>query len=276
MKQLVLGLLMITGLARVIAQQPYQILNRSGQQISWDSISVACEQHSYVFFGELHDQPQAHIAELELLKILKLKYSGRIILAMEMFEADVQPIIDEYFSGQINQNSFQTEARVWKNYFADYKPLVEFARENEIPLIASNVPRRYASSVYHNGLEVLSELSSYAKQFLPPLPMNIDTSISIYREMKSMGEGHKSTNLVYSQALKDATMAHFLTKHKTNDNIIIHLNGSYHSKNWQGIPSFLPEEARERVLTINTVLTSQDFDIQQADYTLIIDDSKQK
>ena len=263
---------MMTSLLPVIAQQDYKIVDSTGKEVSWDQIAQASEQKPYVFFGEIHGKAIAHKSELALLQNLHQHYPNRLVLAMEMFEADVQPIIDEYFEGQINQKSFESEARVWKNYSEDYKPTVEYARDNNIKLVASNVPRRYANTVYHNGIDTLVGLSSYAKQFLPPLPISVDTTISIYREMKDMVDSeHQGLNLIHSQALKDATMAHFLLKWKTADNIILHLNGAYHSKNRQGIPSFLSAVPSDQILTINTVEKSDDMDITLADYTLILE-----
>lgn len=270
MKRITIGLLLILNTLHVTAQKSYKLIDSAGQEVSWTKIANTIENTPFVFFGELHDQKLAHQAQLDFLKILHQQYPDRITLAMEMFEADVQPIIDEYFSGQINQRSFETEARVWKNYKQDYKPLVEFAKENHIELLATNIPRRYANAVYHQGIDILPELSEYAKQFLPPLPLQIDTTIRIYREMANMVPSHEGSNMLYSQAAKDATMAHFIMQHKTSGNIILHLNGAYHSKNKQGIPSFLTEVPLQQILTINTALETDDLDLSTADYTLLL------
>jgi uncharacterized iron-regulated protein len=271
MKYFFINLMVFLGFGFVNAQDQYQVFDREGTEVSLAQIISEADEKPLIFFGEIHDQSFAHQAELELLKGLHDKYKGRVVIGMEMFEADVQPILDEYFSGKINQKSFETESRIWSNYQSDYKPILEYAKENRIKLIGTNVPRRYANAVYHQGLSILDSLSDYAKQFFPKLPIQIDTTIQIYQEMLMMMPDHSNANMIYSQGLKDATMAHFILKNKNHDGIFLHLNGSYHSKNKQGILSFLKDYPLEKAITIQTVLKDkdQDIDFSSSDYTII-------
>src|SRR5690554_5028623 len=113
-------------------------------------------------FGELHDNPIAHWLQIELCHRLNNKEKG-LVLGAEMFETDNQLILDEYLTGLISQRRFEGEARLWNNYKTDYKPLVEFARENSIPFIATNIPRRYASMVASSDFKALDSLTAEAK-----------------------------------------------------------------------------------------------------------------
>ena len=54
---------------------------------------------------------------------------------------DIQPILDRYLSGAISEAAFLKASRPWPNYAADYRPVVEFAREHHWRVIAANVPR---------------------------------------------------------------------------------------------------------------------------------------
>lgn len=273
MKQIKICLLLLLFFLKIQAQEKYVVYDSLGKEVSIKEIVTLANEKPLIFFGEVHDQKLAHQAELDLLTELYASYNTRIILGMEMFEADVQPIIDEYFSGDINQKSFESEARIWSNYKEDYKPLLEFAKENKLKLIATNVPRRYANSVYHQGFQILDHLSIYAKQFLPDLPLKVDTTMGIYKEMLVMVPDHANFNMIYSQALKDATMAHFILKNKERDQIFLHINGSYHSKNKQGILSFLNEYDIDKTITINTLLkndSKEDIDFSLADFTVLL------
>ena len=80
-----------------------------------------------------------------------------------MFETDNQLILDEYMADLISEEKFEEEARLWKNYKTDYKPLVLFAKNHHLEFIATNIPRRYANSVFKKGLAVLDSLSDEAK-----------------------------------------------------------------------------------------------------------------
>jgi len=246
--------------------------DKNGKNSSLENVVQAAENRPLVFFGELHDNEQAHKLQLKLLTLLN-KVHPTVVLGMEMFETDVQHIIDEYFADLISQKSFESEARVWLNYQNDYKPLVEFAKTKKIKLIASNVPRRYANAVYKQGITVLEKFDTKARSYMAKLPLKVDTTLTTYQEMREMLPGHDATNMIYSQALKDATMAEFILKNYQEGQVFIHINGAYHSKMKEGIISFFPKDIQQIVLTINTVKREEVTPelLAKADFTLIVD-----
>ena len=107
----------------------------------------------------------------------------------------------------MSDDKLKAAANLWPNHFTDYHPLLELARDNGLRFIATNVPRRYASFVYHNGLDALKELSQEAKAYLPPLPVAYDPTLPGYEAMLDMAGGHGGETLPMAQAIKDATMA---------------------------------------------------------------------
>src|SRR5690606_19090127 len=134
-----------------------------------------------------------------------------LVLGMEMFEADDQVVLDEYLSGDIQEKHLLSEAKVWDNYTTDYRPLVEFAREKKLKVVATNIPRRYANMVYRGGLQKLNILSEEAKKWMAPLPMQVDVTLPGYQALTHGMSEHVSEgqhNLAFAQAVKDATMAH--------------------------------------------------------------------
>ena len=234
-------------------QQAINLRNAKGESVAVKDIVAAAQDKQFIFFGELHGEAVAHQLELELLQQLHAQYGDKLILGMEMFETDVQPIVDEYWKGQINTRSFESEARIWNNY-ADYRPLVEFAKAHHIPLVATNVPRRYANAVYHEGVNILDSLSDYAKTLLPPLPMKVDSTSASYRELKNMIPGHGGENMLHSQAIKDASMAYRILSNTRADQVMLHLHGAFHTKNREGILSFMKSVHPDKVLTITSLL----------------------
>ena len=54
-----------------------------------------------------------------------------VALSLEMFERDVQTVLDEYLAGLISERHFLLSSRPWKNYETDYRPLVEYARAQQ-------------------------------------------------------------------------------------------------------------------------------------------------
>lgn len=254
----------------------YLIYNKNGNVVSYQSLKVQSASSDLIFFGELHNNAIAHWLQIELLQDLASDTARSTLVGMEMFEADQQLLIDEYFAGLISQSSFENEARLWNNYSTDYKPVLEFAKENDLKLVATNIPRRYASAVYGGGLEVLDELSEEAKQWMMPLPVEVDTDLPGYQNMLEMAQGHGGMNIVYAQAVKDATMAHFILTNLEENSRILHLNGSYHSNNYEGIVWYVKRDRPEvRVLTINTIVVddvkSVDHEqLQAADLTVVV------
>lgn len=250
------------------------VFDRSGKQVSFRTVLEATQDKKYVFFGELHGVELSHEAELLLLKQMHSASGDRLILGMEMFEMDVQNIMDEYLTGLINQRSFETESRIWNNYTKDYKPLVEYARENGLQVVASNVPRRYANSVYHQGVDVLSKMSRSAKRNFPKLPLKINYDLPSYRAMAAMLPDHSADNFIASQALKDATMAMNIDRYMTRNTVMFHVHGAYHSANWEGIIPYLRKVRDGELLLITTVMQPEIGEVDpalfaNADYTLV-------
>ncbi len=220
----------------------YQLFNAKGKQTKFKKLLKDAEKADVIFFGELHNNPISHWLQLELTKDMFESREGRIILGAEMFEADNQLVLNEYLNDQISKENFESEARLWKNYKTDIAPLVEFAKENQIRFVASNIPRRYASMVFRGGFEVLDTLTDEAKSFIAPLPVDFDIELPGYRNMLNMMAGHggePNENFPKAQAIKDATMAWFIHQNFMDGKLFIHFNGSYHSDNYEGILWYL-------------------------------------
>lgn len=236
----------------------YKIFKGDGKKSDYEDIIREVSKSDFVFFGELHDNPIAHWLELEVTKSLFAAKAKNLVLASEMFETDNQLLIDEYFSGIIKEASFESEVRKWSNYSTDYKPLLNFAKDNGLKFVAANIPRRYASVVASGGFEALEKVTSEGKKYIAPLPVEYDPELPCYKDMLSMGGdamGHASANLPKAQAIKDATMANSILKYWQKGQTLIHYNGSYHSDRYMGIIWYLKKYNPDvKVATITTVL----------------------
>lgn len=244
----------------------YRIYDSKGKEMTFKKMSKAIEQAEVVFFGELHNNSIAHWLELQVLKLM-VENGEELALGMEMFEADDQLVINEYFQGIIQEKHFLKEAKFWDNYKTDYKPLVEYARTQNIPLIATNIPQRYANLVYRKGLSALNELNPEALSYMCPLPFPIDFSLPNYVGMMEMMGGHgsqNSQNFVLAQAIKDATMAHFILQNLKER--MLHINGAYHSMDGEGIIWYL-KQARPELKILN-IHTAEQSDVSKMDDAL--------
>lgn len=223
--------------------EAYRLYDAKGNTVAYQQMIQDLARQDVVFVGEMHNCVITHWLELRILQSLYQTHGNKIIVGMEMLEADNQLIIDEYQQGLITTERFETEARLWPNYSTDYEPLVSFAHEHHLPLIATNVPRRYANAVKNHGLEWLDSLSEEARRYLPPLPIRYqenEQANEAFGMMAMMGKS-KNTNPAWmgqAQALKDATMAWNIARSKA-DGKFIHFNGCYHTDSNDGIIPYL-------------------------------------
>ena len=272
MKFIFVTLIMLFGLSQPVTKNAYVLFNEKGKAVDYDKLLNKAVKADIILFGELHNNPIVHWLQYELTKDLIDRVGDKLVLGAEMFEADNQVILDEYLKDIIGEKKFEDEARLWPNYKTDYKPLVTLAKENNLSFIATNVPRRYANVVYKKGLEGLEEVSDDAKKWIVPLPVEVDLQLPGYQEMlQMMGGGHGGqsdpANFPKSQALKDATMAHFILQNWKKRQTFIHYNGAFHSNNYEGIVWYLKKNnPKLKILTISSV--------EQTNVNELVDENK--
>ncbi|MBU2651445.1 MAG: ChaN family lipoprotein [Bacteroidetes bacterium] len=242
----------------------YRIFGPDGKKLKYKDLLEQASKADIILFGELHNNPICHWLQLELTRDLYAEAGSKLILGAEMFETDDQLILDEYLKGIIPSKNFENEAKLWPNYDTDYSPLVDFARDNELSFIATNIPRRYAAVVHRKGFEGLDSLSAEAQKLLPPLPVPYDPELKGYRSMMEMMGGmggHANANLPKAQAIKDATMAYNIVINMGEGSIFVHYNGTYHSQNYEGIVWYLKQSNPE--LSILTIASAEQDSIEE-------------
>ena len=254
----------------------YVLFDKNGKKIRFSKMLKQLETTDLVFFGEFHNNPISHWLQLEVTKELIAKRS--LILGAEMFEADNQQALTSYIEGKTTAKELDSTARLWKNYATDYAPLVNFAKENKLNFIATNIPRRYASLVAGRGFEVLDSLSPDEKAWIAPLPIAYDAELPGYKKMLEMMKGHGGPNLPKAQAIKDATMAHFILQHYRAGSLFIHYNGAYHSENYEGIVWYIKtKQPGMKYMTLTTVSQKNidkllDENKGKADFIICVDE----
>ena len=271
----ILFILSIFLCAEGFSQEAFAFFTQNGKRTSYRKLLRKSKKADIVLFGEYHNNPIAHWLEVKLTKDLLGKRS--LILGAEIFERDNQDALDGYLEGTIDQKGLDTLARLWKNYKTDYKPWVDLAKREKLPIVATNIPRKYANLVYKKGLQALDTLPSAERKWIVSLPFPYDGNLSQYEKMKKMAR-HNPENLPMSQAIKDATMAESIETHYKKESLFLHLNGSYHSDFFQGIYWYLRKRNPNlKILTISTLsqsslkkLSSEAYG--QADFILVVDE----
>ena len=237
----------------------YRIFDGQGNPSNLDKIIDSLSGVEVVFLGENHDDATAHAIQLEIFKRAVEKYSAQrtVALSMEMFERDVQIVLDEYRRDLITEKKFLDDSRPWGNYKTDYRPLVELAKAQKLDIIAANAPRRYVNMVSRSGRDALNQLSPEAKKWLAPLPYGEPSKTygdKFNALMGSMPEANAGLNkILASQSLWDATMAFSISEYlkKTKKPLVVHLNGAFHTESRLGtVEHLLKYRPKTRVLVV--------------------------
>ncbi len=218
----------------------------TGKDVSFASMVDDASRADVVFFGETHDDEETHRAEYALLSAIGAR-RGKVVLSLEMFERDVQPVLDAYLAGQIDEAAFRERSRPWPNYATDYRPLVELAKAKGWPVIAANVPRPLASMVSRGGLAAVDTLTN-GRRALVARDLQCPKDKYYENFVEVMGGGHATgpqpttaapspmqgmTDLFYqAQCIKDETMAESIVAARDKAGagaLVVHYNGSFHS-----------------------------------------------
>lgn len=206
----------------------YRLLHsRTGRELTMTQLADELATRDIVFFGEFHDNEAGHRVYGDLARLLVDRRPDTAI-SMEMFERDVQGVVNDYLRGRIDEAAFLKHSRPWKNYARDYRPQVELARERKLDVIAGNLPRAVAGNV-----------ASKDGSLSPFLPRTATAPMDRYWElfaetMKGHPGAEGMTERMYkAQCAKDDAMAEgiadYLAANPHRQPLIIHRNGNFHS-----------------------------------------------
>ena len=223
-----------------------------------------------VFFGEQHDDVGTHRMQRALLEAIGRRRSN-VVLAMEMFERDVQPVLDQYLAGTITEEQFLAASRPWPKYARDYRPLVEYARARGWKVVAGNVPRRLASAVAKEGMPAVVSLPDSTRRFAAAefrCPVNDDYFERCEKQMgghAAAGMDARTTTLRYyeAQCVKDETMAESIAAVMNggpDQPLVVHVNGSFHSDFGDGTAERLKRRRRDAKVEVVTGVPVTDLD----------------
>jgi uncharacterized iron-regulated protein len=229
----------------VVAHRVYDA--SAGRFATLDALAAAMGTADVVFVGEQHDDPATHRMELALLEAAGR--TGRpVVLSLEMFERDAQPVLDDYLAGRVAESELLARGRPWPRYATDYRALVELAKGRGWPVVAANVPRSLASLVSRAGLRALDTLAA-PQRAMAAAELRCQRDAYFDRFAKEMeghgGPGTAATDtgraamtwrFYEAQCVKDETMAESIVRAAgaTGGAIVVHYDGAFHSDYGQG------------------------------------------
>ena len=261
-----------------------------------------------VFFGEDHSHPGNHLAQMQLFQALHER-NANMSLSLEQFERDTQKVVDQYLAGEIGEKVLEKDGRAWPNYKGSYRPLVEYAVDNQLPVIAANAPKNIVICVGKKGAEILDEIPAPDRGWVAET-LHVEEGAYLDKYMEIMGggashggggekaedeaseEAEESSAEISpemramvmrsfsAQVTRDDTMAESIARHLRDNpgRKVLHLNGSFHSASHLGTVERLTRRMPDlKVAVINPIGIDgavapewTDEDAATGDYLLLI------
>ena len=232
---------------------PAVLYHHDGRPASLADVVAAAHRADVLFVGEHHDDGTAHALEQAVFDALApggAQLGRPVALSLEMFDRDVQPVLDEYLAGHIRERDFTAAARPWRNYQADYLTLGERARERGIAVLAGDPPARYASRVGRLGAGSLAALPAPAHAWVAPSPWPSPSAAYAAKfnafAQQVTGPGHGAAGeaavraMFEAQWLRDATMAATIAAWlNQRAGLVLHVTGGFHVAGGLGTPEAL-------------------------------------
>ena len=207
----------------------YQVTTPEGQPLTLNQVADRVEKADIILIGEWHSHPGVHRFQTELLNQLASRHP--VVLSMEQFSRDAQPVVNQYLAGEIGEDTLKRRANAWDNYNGSYRPLVELAKQRQLDVIAANAPKRMVSCIGRQGLAYLDTLPDQQRQWFAA---TIDTQDSPYKRQFKANMHHgtpsQTDDQFAAQLAWDATMAESMVDYHARHpgSQIVHIAGRFH------------------------------------------------
>lgn len=248
-----------------------------GQSTKLDDIIPRLFESRIIYVGEQHDRFAHHFNQLHIIK--KLHEAGyRVAVGMEMFQTPYQQAVDDYLAGLIDEKTFLRESEYfnkWRYDYNLYKPIIDYLKQEKIPLVALNVEGDIVRKVGRKGIHSLS--GEEKEQF----PLSMDFSDEQYRHdledvfhVHAEQQDHRDFNyFLQAQSLWDEGMAetaHRFLLENPGYSLVV-LTGNGHVRHKYGIPERLH---RRNNAPYTVVIQDDRLEEDIADYLLLTTELK--
>lgn len=244
---------------------------RDGSALELEELFERLAGAEAVFLGETHLDETTHRLELAVYEALLERHGGRVVLSLEMFERDAQGDLDDYLAGRLSEDVFLARARPWGNYREAYRPLIERARAEGLPVVAANFPAPVRRRLAGEDAEAVLAGIAEEEPGLVPTEWHANTP-GYWRRVDNAIRGHigmmgppptaDDPRLFSTQSLWDNSMgdavARALERHPGH--VVLHVNGGFHSAYRDGaVRQTLLRRPGTRVLTVSITPSSSPF-----------------
>ena len=243
-RRLLFGVLLVTvlacGLGRppVVLAHPHILAADTRAEKPIAEFLADLQQAQVVFVGELHDHPGHHAAQLAIIEALATEKDRPLVIGLEMFRRDSQEALDRWTRGEM---SFLDFIEVYKDNWSmweAYRKIFDYAREEGLPMVGLNIPRRLTAQVSRRGF---ARLPAEQQEELGNVECEVSPLYEKYIRQALGGHGSHGQQFLYfceAQILWDTVMARHVVEYlEQNPEVrMVVLAGSAHA--WKhGIPT---------------------------------------
>ena len=129
---------------------------RTGSPVAFEDLASHLAADDVIYLGEEHHNRHHIEAALKTMRAL-IALNRRPVLGLEMFSWDGQAALDQYLTNPEMPTEAFLEAAHWKQNwggaYEEYEPLLAFARDHDLSVIALNPPRPLVRAVARDGIE---------------------------------------------------------------------------------------------------------------------------
>ncbi|CAH7096599.1 Cofac_haem_bdg domain-containing protein [Vibrio chagasii] len=245
----------------------YQFASPQGEALSLNALPQELLDADVILIGEWHTHSAIHRFQTDFLKA-RQNADSNIALSMEQFTREHQDTLNQYLNGEIGEQVLISKAAAWPNYESDYRALVEFAKANNLDVIAANAPKPFVQCIGRKGLPYLEQLSSEQRDWVAT---EVNTGDSPYKDkfMASMHHGtpEQTEKQFAAQVTWDETMAESIVDYlATNpDKQVIHVAGKFHTEGGLGTAASISRrnpDLKVAIITPVDALSSDSSDYQ--------------
>ncbi len=246
----------------------YQLASPTGELLSIQNLPADLENADVILIGEWHTHAGIHRFQTDLLQQMT-DNRHPMALSMEQFTRDVQPLLDDYLAGKIGEQYLIQKGNAWPNYESDYRPLVELAKSQQLPIIAANAPKPIVRCIGRVGMDYIDRLTPEQRQWIAA---EINTQDSAYKNtfMASMHHGNPAQNekQYAAQMTWDETMAESIVRYlaANPERKVLHIAGMFHTQ--QGLGTAASILRRNPSLKVVVITPVGDITNQSSDYQL--------
>jgi uncharacterized iron-regulated protein len=249
------------------------------EAVRFDELITALSGCDVIFIGEIHDNPEHHLIEVQILQALADRVGDNLAVGMEFFQRGQQEALDRYLHGSISEDGF-LEAVNWKESwgfdYLFYRPLMLLSKERGLRVLALNAPSAIVRKVARSGLSSLTsgERDQIAKE--------IDLGNEAHRAyVHEAFEGHAHTDLKLferfyeAQCVWEETMAETISRHLASaGGKMVVFSGNGHIVYKFGIPERTLRRIPVTAVTVVLHAASgrEEVDKNLADFVWITDD----